>query len=65
MKINSSIIPPRLIWANIIPSTAPRGIASPLAVLAHLKNVSGVDFGKSDLKSLLIIVSPLGDKINI
>jgi len=54
-----------LIWANIIPSTAPRGIASPLAVFAHLKNVSGVDFGKSDLKSLLIIVSPLGDKINI
>ena len=50
---------------NIIPSTALRGVASPFAALAHLKKVSGVDLGRSDLKSLLIMVSPRGDRIKI
>jgi len=41
----------------------PSGGASPLNNLANRKKVSGVDLGKSDRKSLLIIVSPLGDRI--
>lgn len=58
-------VPPLLIWANCIQSTANKGLASPEYVFAYLKNVSGVDFGKSDLKSLLMMVSPLGDRMNI
>ena len=50
---------------NCIPSTVPNGSASPLKVFANLKNVSGTDLGRSDLKSLLIIVSPLGDRMKI
>lgn len=58
-------VPPLLMWANWMQSTANNGLASPEYVFAYLKNVSGVDLGKSDLKSRLMIVSPLGDRMNI